>query len=120
MTTDRLPNVCLVGCGGIGARHARAALAAADAVRYGAVFDTDPARATALLERTGLTARTLPTWEAVLRDPEIDGVDLCLPNSLHARFDRSMASSLELKLPEGLEMESEARGKAKEADAVRG
>ena len=42
---------------------------------------TDPARIDAFQQRTGLKARILPTWEAVLRDPEIDAVDLCLPNS---------------------------------------
>jgi predicted dehydrogenase len=86
MAEQQVASVCLIGCGGIGARHARAAMAAPEAVRYTAVFDTDPVRAEALLQQTGLAARVIPTWEAVLRDPELDGVDLCLPNSLHAQF----------------------------------
>jgi predicted dehydrogenase len=81
-----LPNVCLVGCGGIAVRHAQAALEAAGSVRYGALFDADPARVAALQQRTGLAARVHRSWDDVLRDPAIDGVDLCLPNSLHARY----------------------------------
>ncbi len=76
--------LCLVGCGGIGGRHVSSVADAGEAVRYAAVYDNDPDRAAALLARTGLDARILPTFEAVLGDPEIDGVDLCLPNSLHA------------------------------------
>ncbi|MCC6626878.1 MAG: Gfo/Idh/MocA family oxidoreductase [Chloroflexi bacterium] len=86
MTTSQPTTICLVGCGGIGARHVQAAQEADEVVRYGAVFDTDPARASALVKQAGLAARVLPSWEAVLRDPAIDGIDLCLPNSLHARF----------------------------------
>lgn len=86
MTTARVANLCLVGTGGIGARHVQAGGGAGQSVRYGALFDTDPARCTAFQERTGLHARVYPRWEDVLRDPTIDGVDLCLPNSLHARY----------------------------------
>src|SRR5262245_22018732 len=86
MSQSRIANVCLAGCGGIGQRHALAAIESAESVRYGALFDVDPARAAALQERTGLQAKAYADWRAVLADPEIDGVDLCLPNSLHARF----------------------------------
>jgi predicted dehydrogenase len=86
MSGRAVANVCLAGCGGIGARHAQAAIQAAESVRYGAIFDVDPARAAALMERTGLRARVHSSWADVLADPAIDGVDLCLPNSLHAHF----------------------------------
>lgn len=84
MSSSSPARLCLVGCGGIGARHVTSVADAGDAVRYTTVYDGDPERAAALLARTGLPARALPSWEAVLSDPEIDGVDLCLPNSLHA------------------------------------
>jgi predicted dehydrogenase len=86
MSDAGVANLCLVGCGGIGARHVQSGLAAADTVTYGALFDTEPTRIEAFQQRLGIQARVLPTWEAVLRDPAIDGVDLCLPNSLHATF----------------------------------
>jgi predicted dehydrogenase len=86
MSQARVANLCLVGCGGIGARHVTAGREASDTVRYATVFDTSPERIAAFRERTGLEARVASSWEALLRDPEIDGVDLCLPNSLHATF----------------------------------
>ena len=76
--------LCLVGCGGIGARHVMAVTGEREHVQYTALFDTDPARARALQERAGLEARVLLNWEEALRDPDIDGIDICLPNSLHA------------------------------------
>jgi predicted dehydrogenase len=74
----------LVGCGAIARRHVQSALTLGDTVQFTALYDADRARAEDLKQRFNLSARVLPTWEAVLADPEIDALDLCLPHTLHA------------------------------------
>ena len=53
------------------------------AVRVKGAASRDPANARAFAERHGLE-RAYPSVEALLADPEINLVDLCVPNSLHA------------------------------------
>lgn len=73
--------VGLLGAGFIGATHA-AAFATLDGVRLAVIADANQAAADALAARYG--ARAAYTIEAVLDDPGITAVSLCLPSFLHA------------------------------------
>lgn len=82
--TDGPARLCLVGCGKIGATHALASRRAPDHVAHAAIFDASPGAAAAFAERLAGGYRIVERWEDVLADPEIDAVDLCVPNSRHA------------------------------------
>lgn len=73
-------NIALVGAGEIGAVHAQAH-AAAPANRLCAIYDVHPEQARPLADRAGATVA--PSLDAVLGDPGIEAVDLCVPNHLH-------------------------------------
>lgn len=81
--TEGAGRLCLVGCGAIGRVHVRAVQSAAERVGYTAFFDADAGRATTLAAEHGSHGRVLERWDDVLADPEVDGVDLCLPHSRH-------------------------------------
>jgi len=72
--------IALVGAGEIGAVHARAH-AAAPGNRLAAVYDVNTEQARRWAEETGAVGA--PSLESGLDDPQIDGVDLCVPNHLH-------------------------------------
>ena len=74
--------VAVIGCGGIGAYHARSygALAGADLV---AACDTDEAALARLAGEHGL-GKVYADYEDLLADGDIDAVSVCLPNRLHA------------------------------------
>ena len=76
----RLVNIALVGAGEIGAVHARAH-AAVPGTRLAAVCDVHVEQAGRLAEQVGSTA--VASLDAVLGDPQIEGMDLCVPNHLH-------------------------------------
>lgn len=73
-------NIALVGAGEIGAVHARAHVAA-PGTRLAAICDVHLEQAQRLAAEVGSTATA--SLDAVLADPSIDGVDLCVPNHLH-------------------------------------
>lgn len=76
-------NVALVGAGAVADWHADGGYAAlGNLARIAVVCDTRPERANALAERVG--ARPDHDLDAVLANPEIQGVDLCVPHHLHA------------------------------------
>ncbi len=74
-------NVGLLGAGFIGATHA-GALANLEGVRLAAVADINRAAADKLAGQYG--ARAAYSLEAVIDDPGIDAVSICLPTFLHA------------------------------------
>ncbi|HEY7031040.1 MAG TPA: Gfo/Idh/MocA family oxidoreductase [Thermomicrobiales bacterium] len=79
----------IVGIGDMAGVHAAAAgrLGVDLAVAAGA----DRARASALAESTG--AALYESYDALLADPAVTGVDLCVPNDLHRRFaERAFAA----------------------------
>lgn len=76
----RLVNIALIGAGEIGAVHAQAHAAAAGN-RLCAIHDVHPEQARQLGERVGATVAA--SLDAVLDDPAIEAVDLCVPNHLH-------------------------------------
>ena len=78
--------VAVVGAG-IGAEHVAGYAELADRFRVAAVCDLDGDRAAALARRApGCVVET--ELDAVLRDPAIDVVDVCVPPSLHAELAR--------------------------------
>jgi predicted dehydrogenase len=74
-------NIALVGAGEIGAVHARAHAAAAGN-RLAAICDVHAEQAQRLAEQVAPTA-AVTSLDAVLDDPQIEAVDLCVPNHLH-------------------------------------
>lgn len=77
---DRL-KTAIVGCGGVHVMHAQALVDMAEA-ELCVLCDIKPERAQASAERFG--GRPETEFEAVLRDPDIDVVHLCVPHYLHA------------------------------------
>jgi len=72
----------LVGCGSIAPTHANALAALhGDGARLVACADSVPHRAELFAQQFGLEARS---FEAVLDDPAIDAVTVCVPSGLHA------------------------------------
>ena len=79
-----LLNVALVGCGIISEAHIRAYRRHADRARITVCCDIDPEKAAQRAELVGGGARAVTDYGAVLRDPEVDAVELCTPHHLHA------------------------------------
>ncbi len=71
----------VVGTGDIGRMHARS-LARVPGVQVVLAEGLHPERARSLASELGVT--TSPGYEALLRDPSISGVTVCVPNDLHA------------------------------------
>lgn len=73
----------VIGCGVMGKTHAEAALAdPASNVHY--CVDVDASRAGDLARR--VSAKGSTDYDAVLADPELDAVIVCLPHTLHRDF----------------------------------
>jgi predicted dehydrogenase len=78
-------NVAIVGCGDISGAHLRAYRHHAARVRVAACCDTVRERAEKVAAQAGDdTPQILTDYAALLQDPEIEAVDLCLPHHLHA------------------------------------
>jgi predicted dehydrogenase len=74
--------VGLIGCGIISGAHLDAWQACAPRGRIVAVADPDPEKANRAAEKAP-GARVFTDHRALLADPDIDAVDLCLPHHLH-------------------------------------
>jgi len=72
--------VAVLGAGFMGSTHARAYVAIPDA-EVAMIFAPSPDRAQPLAEEVG--ARWSDDLQAVIADPEIDAVDICLPTPEH-------------------------------------
>ena len=75
-------NIGILGTGGIAQSHARG-LAAAPAARITAAADVNEAAARAYAAAHGVP-RVHTDYRAVLDDPAVDAVVICLPHALHA------------------------------------
>lgn len=76
-------NVALIGAGAVADWHADGGYAAlGEVVRLAAVCDSREDRARSLAGRFG--ARPYTNLDEVLANPDIQGVDLCVPHHLHA------------------------------------
>ena len=74
----------ILGAGGIAREHGIAWSANAPRARIAAIADVTPSRAQWLSDTyAGGTARIHDSLEALLADPEVDAVDICLPHHLH-------------------------------------
>src|SRR6478735_7088946 len=81
---DPAPDVvtlAIVGAGFMGSAHAANYAALGDRVRVKAVCGRSPDRAARLAATVG--AEPAVELDAVLADPEIDAVDVCVPTPLH-------------------------------------
>lgn len=76
--------VGLIGCGGIGAVHAECWLTLSDKVRIVAVADTSPQKAQKYADQVG--AKIYSDGMELLKNEDLDIVDICLPTFLHAKF----------------------------------
>ena len=75
--------VGLVGTGGIANRHLTAYLEHPDRVQLTAVCDIDAPRATEYAAKAGVEA-IYSDCEHMLREADIDAVDICTGHNLHA------------------------------------
>ena len=73
-------SVGVIGAGGIAQSHMRG-IQANDTIRLAAVMDVDAERVEASAKEYG--ARAYTTLEDLLGDPEVEGVHVCTPHSLH-------------------------------------
>lgn len=86
MTAHAPLNFAIIGCGRIAPRHAQALgdLQSTHAVKLAGTFDVIESRAANLAARHG--ANTYPSYEAVLNDPAIDIISICVPSGLHVEI----------------------------------
>lgn len=89
---DRL-GVAIVGCGIISQRHIEGFLNNSERARIAACCDTDMGKATQAADKAGNGARAVTDYSAILADPEIGAVDLCLPHHLHAPLTIAAATA---------------------------
>jgi predicted dehydrogenase len=75
--------VGIIGCGNISHAHVRGYLSVPGEAEVAAVADVDPKAAAARAEQAG-GARVFTDYHAMLEDPALDAVDICLPHHLHA------------------------------------
>jgi predicted dehydrogenase len=75
--------VGIIGCGNISRAHVRGHLSVPGQAVIAAVADTDATAAAERAEQAG-GARVFTDYAALLDDPRIDAVDICLPHHLHA------------------------------------
>ena len=82
--SDNVLNSAIVGCGVIGPTHADALKALhSEGINLAAFADVVPERAEAVAAKYGAQAKT---FEAILADPAIDIVHICVPSGLHAEI----------------------------------
>lgn len=74
----------LIGCGGIGAVHARCWFAMKDRVTLAAIADFDTQKAKELA--TGCGATVYNDAVEMMKREKLDVVDVCLPTFLHAKY----------------------------------
>lgn len=77
--------IAVLGCGDMGATHARTyAGRLKKQVELAMVFSRNPARARTLAKEVGARPTTNP--EDIIADDSIDAVDLCIPSAYHRKF----------------------------------
>ncbi len=74
--------VCVVGCGRVSKSHLAGMLEIPDKVEITAVVSSDPAKRMSF-QKEYSAKKVYATLEQALKDPDIEAVDLCLPNHIH-------------------------------------
>jgi len=74
------PTIAIIGAGFMGSAHAANYASLGDSVRVKAVAGRSPERAARVAATVGASVADL---DAVLADPEIEAVDICLPTPVH-------------------------------------
>lgn len=75
----------LIGMGSIACSHVKAIQALGEQARILAVAETNHKQAVNSLKESGVAADILEDYHELLRRPDIDLVDVCLPNAIHAQ-----------------------------------
>ncbi len=83
--------VAVIGTGFIGPAHVEA-LRRVNGVEVIALASNDPERARSVAQHYSIP-RYYDTWEACVRDPEVDVVHNCTPNNLHYDINRAVLES---------------------------
>jgi len=83
MTSPRPVRVAVIGCGLIAQRSHFPAYAAAPEAEIAGVVSLIPEEAQNAVAHFG-AQRILRSWEAAVADPDVDAIDICTPNYLHA------------------------------------
>jgi predicted dehydrogenase len=107
MSIDRPVRVAVIGAGLIAQRAHLPAYVAAEEAEIAAIVSGHRETAEAAARQFG-NPRVLDSWQAAVADPDIDAIDICAPNSLHAAIaiaaaeagkhvlvEKPMATSLE-------------------------
>src|SRR5690606_22423535 len=81
MTVTLPVRIGLIGAGGIANAHLKGYAAIPDRVKVTAVADANPEAVAARVEETGATGYT--DFLELVKDPNVDAVDICLPHHLH-------------------------------------
>ena len=74
--------MCVVGCGRVSKSHLAGMLEIPDKVEITAVVSSDPAKRISFQQEYS-ARKAYATLEQALEDPDIEAVDLCLPNHIH-------------------------------------
>lgn len=84
---SELVNIGVIGAGGMGGRHAVNLTDEVASARVAAIMDVDSVRAKETAARCG-GSKIYAEAEALIADPEVDGVLIAAPNRFHAEFTR--------------------------------
>src|SRR5699024_12871648 len=81
MTVSLPVRIGLIGAGGIATAHLAGYAAIPDRARVVAIADANPEALAARTAETGATGYS--DFLELVKDPEVDAVDICLPHHLH-------------------------------------
>lgn len=74
--------VCVVGCGRVSKSHLTGMQEIPDSIEITAIVSNDAEKRTSF-QKTYSARKAYATLEQALEDPDIEAVDICLPNQLH-------------------------------------
>ncbi len=85
MSTNRPVRVAVIGCGLIAQRQHLPAYVAAEEAEIVALVSGHRETAEVAARQFG-NPRVLSTWQETIADPDVDAIDICTPNHLHAEI----------------------------------
>ena len=78
--------IALIGCGGMGRFHIDFFYRHEPRIEFAAACDILPERTQAVVDGSFPGAKQYADYRELLKDPEIDAVDICTPNYLHSEI----------------------------------